>query len=718
MSRFTGWLGGAAARHPWRTIAIWLILIVALFGLKMAFGGQLQDDYTVPGTSSQAGADFLRAHFPQMSGSNARVVIHDRAGRHLDPAVLATVRGDVSRLPGVSVVAPPLLSQSGDTALIDVQYSVPVTYFKGTTGVDELTRATAPARADGLQVALGGEVPENVITTSNVTDGIGVVVALVVLILALRSLVAAGLPLLVGIAGLGAGTAITALLAGGVHISTEAPTVASMVGLGVGIDYALLLVSRHVEGLRAGLAPALAAERAAAKAGSSVLIAGLTVIVSLLGLQLSTLQTYATIGYAADICVAAVMAAALTLVPALCALAGRRILPRRARAESGTTGSAALVDPAAPVRRTRTEAWAAWVTRRPALMATVSVAVLLALAAPVLGMRTWPEDAGTQPAGSTVRQAYDLVTAEYGPGANAPLLVAVDLTHDHAPAALAARLRALPGVAAVAGPVLNAAGDAAVITVQPATGPSDTATTRLLDTIRADAPRGVLVTGTEAIYADVSQRLADRLWLVIAFVVAVSLLILTALLRAPVNALKAAVLNLLSVAAAYGVVTAVFQTDTGAHIMGLPHGAPVSTWAPMLMFAVLFGLSMDYEVFLLSRVREAWLVSGDARDAVVRGLGSTARVISSAAAIMIAVFLGFATDPNVMVKTIGFGMAAAVFIDATLIRLVLAPAAMVLLGRAGWWLPGPLARRSAPAAAPESPAVPAEAGAGELTASP
>jgi len=718
MSRFTGWLGGAAARHPWRTIAIWLILIIALFGLKMAFGGQLQDDYTVPGTSSQAGADFLRANFPQMAGSNARVVIHDRAGRHLDPAVLATVRGDVSRLPGVSVVAPPLLSKSGDTALIDVQYSVPVTYFKGTTGVDELTHATAPARADGLQVALGGEVPENVITTSNVTDGIGVVVALVVLILALRSLVAAGLPLLVGIAGLGAGTAITALLAGGVHISTEAPTVASMVGLGVGIDYALLLVSRHVEGLRAGLAPALAAERAAAKAGSSVLIAGLTVIVSLLGLQLSTLQTYATIGYAADICVAAVMAAALTLVPALCALAGRRILPRRARAESGTTGSADPAAPDLPVRRTRTEAWAAWVTRRPALMATISVAILLALAAPVLGMRTWPEDAGTQPAGSTVRQAYDLVSAEYGPGANAPLLIAVDLTHDHAPAALAARLRALPGVTAVAGPVLNAAEDAAVITVQPATGPSDTATTRLLDTIRTDAPRGVLVTGTEAIYADVSQRLADRLWLVIAFVVAVSLLILTALLRAPVNALKAAVLNLLSVAAAYGVVTAVFQTNTGAHIMGLPHGAPVSTWAPMLMFAVLFGLSMDYEVFLLSRVREAWLVSGDARDAVVRGLGSTARVISSAAAIMIAVFLGFATDPNVMVKTIGFGMAAAVFIDATLIRLVLAPAAMVLLGRAGWWLPGPLARRSVPAAAPEPAAVPADVGAGELTASP
>ena len=695
MFLLTGKVGGAAARHPWRTIAAWLILIVALSGLKLALGGQFQDNYTVPGTSSQAGADFLRAHFPQMSGTNARVVIHNRTGRHLDPAVLAAVRGDLSHLSGVSAVAPPLLSANRDTALIDVQYSVPVTYLKGNAGVDALTRATAPARADGLQVALGGEVPENVITTNSLTDGIGVVVALIVLVLALSSLVAAGLPLLVAIAGLGAGTAVTALLARGIQISTGAPTVASMVGLGVGIDYALLLVSRHVEGLRAGLTPVQAAGRAASKAGSSVIIAGLTVVVSLLGLQLSSLQTYSTIGYATAICVTLVMLAALTLLPALCALAGRRILPRRER-----QGLASREAPGTAVaaRRTRTEAWASWVTRRPALMAVGSVAVLLALAAPVLGMRTWPDDAGSQPVSSTVRQAYDLVTAAYGPGANAPLLVAVDLTQDGAPAALAARLRSTPGVAAVAGPVLSPARDAAVITVQPTTGPSDPATTRLLARIRADAPRGVFVTGTEAVYADVTSRLADRLWLVIAFVVAVSLLILTALLRAPVNALKAAALNLLSVAAAYGVVTAVFQTDTGAHLFGLPHGAPVSTWVPMLMFAVLFGLSSDYEVFLLTRVRENWLATGDARDAVVRGLAATARVISCAAAIMVAVFLGFAADPNVTVKTMGFGMAVAVLIDATLVRLVLAPAAMVLLGRAGWWLPGPVARRLPPAA--------------------
>jgi putative drug exporter of the RND superfamily len=706
MFLLTGKLGGAAARHPWRTIAAWLILIVALFGLKMAFGGQFQDDYTVPGTSSQAGADFLRANFPQMSGADAQVVIHGPGDRRVDPAVLTEVRGDLARLPGVSVVAPALMSRGGDTALIDVQYSVPVTSFHGTAGVDALTRATAPARADGLQVALGGSVPGNVMVTNNLADGIGVLVALIVLILVLRSLVAAGLPLLVGIAGLGAGTAITALLAGRIEISTGAPTVAAMVGLGVGIDYALLLVARHVEGLRAGLPPVQAAEQAARTAGVSVLIAGLTVVVSLLGLHLSTLETYSTIGYATAICVAAVMLAALTLVPALCALAGHRILPRRDRQAhpspqpGGVTGHV--------VRRTRTEAWAWRVTRHPALMVLASAAVLLALAAPVLGMRTWPDDAGSQPASNTTRQAYDLVTAGYGPGANAPLLVAVDLAQDHAPGTLAAQLRALPGVAAVTGPVRNAAGDAAVITVQPTTGPSDPATVRLLNRIRTDAPRGVLVTGTEAVYADVASRLADRLWAVIAFVVALSLLILTVLLRAPVNALKAAVLNLLSVAAAYGVVTAVFQTNTGAHLLGLPHGAPVSTWVPMLMFAVLFGLSSDYEVFLLSRVRESWLATGDAREAVVRGLGATARVISSAAAIMVAVFLGFAADPDVTVKTIGVGMAAAVAIDATLVRLVLAPAAMVLLGRAGWWLPGFLVRRG-PGTAPGRQAPPDEA---------
>jgi putative drug exporter of the RND superfamily len=682
MSTLLGRVGGAAARHPWRTIVAWLILIVALFGLKTAFGGQTHDNYNVPGTQSQAGAEFLQAHFPQMSGTNARVVIRDTAGHHVDPAVLATVSQDLARMPGAAVVDPPVLSSDGATALIDVQYNVPVTSFSGNAGVAALTAATAPAKADGLQVALGGEVPENGMTVNGAADAIGLLVALIVLVLALRSLIAAGLPLLVGIAGLGAGTAVIGLLCSLTDISPTAPTVAEMLGLGVGIDYALLLVARHVEGLRSGLCPREAAARAASTAGTSVVIAGLTVLVSLFGLGLSTLQTYASFSYATFATVIFVMLAALTLVPALCALAGRRILPRRDRRDQRARQGV-----------TRTEQWAAWVTRRPLAAALAATGILVALAAPALGMRTWPDDAGTMPATSTARQAYDLVTAEFGPGANGPLLVAVDTAKVPRPAVLAARYRALPGVASVSAPVTDASGDAAVITVVPATKPSDPATRDLLNRIRAGAPSGVLVTGTEASYADVTQRLADKLWVVIAFVVAVSLIILTGLLRAPVNALKAAALNLLSVAAAFGVVTAIFQTDFGAHLVGVSHAAPVSTWVPILMFTALFGLSMDYEVFLLSRVREAWLRTGDAKAAVVQGVSATGRVITSAAAIMIAVFLGFAMDPNVTVKTVGVGMAAAVLIDATLVRLVLAPAAMTLLGKAGWWLPRGLAGR-------------------------
>ncbi len=700
MSTLLGRVGGAAARHPWRTIVAWLVLIVALFALKTAFGGQTQDNYNVPGTQSQAGAEFLQAHFPQMSGTNARVVIRDTAGHHVDPAVLATVTKDLGRMPGAAVVDPPVLSSGGATALIDVQYNVPVTSFSGNAGVDALTAATAPARADGLQVALGGEVPENGITVNGAADAIGLLVALIVLVLALRSLIAAGLPLLVGIAGLGAGTAVIGLLCRLTDISPTAPTVAEMLGLGVGIDYALLLVARHVEGLHSGLCPREAAARAASTAGTSVVIAGLTVLVSLFGLGLSTLQTYASFSYATFATVIFVMLAALTLVPALCALAGRRILPRRDRRGQR--------DPRERQGVTRTEQWAAWVTRRPLAAALAATGILVALAAPALGMRTWPDDAGTMPASSTARQAYDLVTAEFGPGANGPLLVAVDTAKVPRAAALAAQYRALPGVASVSTPVTDASGDAAVITVVPTTKPSDPATQDLLNRIRADAPSGVLVTGTEASYADVTQRLADKLWVVIAFVVAVSLIILTGLLRAPVNALKAAALNLLSVAAAFGVVTAIFQTDFGAHLVGVSHAAPVSTWVPILMFTALFGLSMDYEVFLLSRVREAWLRTGDAKAAVVQGVSATGRVITSAAAIMIAVFLGFAMDPNVTVKTVGVGMAAAVLIDATLVRLVLAPAAMTLLGKAGWWLPRGLARRrpcrrDEPLAIPDEP---------------
>ncbi|MFG2040754.1 MMPL family transporter [Dactylosporangium sp. NPDC048998] len=683
MSKFLGRLSGAAAAHPWRTIGAWLIALVAFTALSLGLGGTPHDDYNVPGTQSQAGTEFLRAHFPQMSGADARVVVH--ADRALDPAALEALRGRLAEMPGAGVVAPPRLSADGDTALIGVRYDIPVTDFRGTAGMDALRAAAAPLTREGVQVEFGGQVAENISAPSGTAEGVGIVAALLILVFALGSVVAAGLPLVVAIAGLGVATAIVALLEKVTDISGTAPTIATMVGLGVGIDYALLLVARHVEGLRAGLSPREAAARAGATAGASVVVAGLTVLVSLFGLKLSTLPVYSSFGYATFAAVAAVMAAALTLVPALCGLAGRRVLPRAVRrgTAEATAGGAAHDAAARPGLTAR---WAAGVGRRPILAALASLVVLAALAAPTLGMRTWPQDAGSQPTSNTTRKAYDLVSAEFGPGANGPLLLAVDTTKVSDVDGLAARLRAEPGVAAVAPPEVN--GTAAVIAVEPKTGPQDEATTRLLDHLRADVlPDGVLVTGLVAVFADISDRLAERLWIVVAFVVALSLLLLTVLFRAPVVAVKAAVMNLLSVAAAYGVMTAVFQTDAGARAVGLPHEVPVSSWVPILLFTVLFGLSMDYEVFLLSRVREDWLATGDAQGSVVRGLSATGRVISSAAAIMVAVFVGFALDPDVTVKMTGVGMAAAVLVDATVVRLVLVPATMALLGRANWWLP-------------------------------
>ncbi|MFW6689491.1 MMPL family transporter [Streptomyces sp. MAR4 CNX-425] len=699
MTRLLGRLGGATAAHPWRTISAWLVALAAFFALAGAFGGTPHDNYRVEGTPSQAGTDFLTGAFPEMSGTSARVVVHGDSRADLRPDVLADVRTRLAGVTGAAVVDEPVFSRDGDTALFTVNYDIPVTDIKGSEGTDALRDAAAPAEDAGLDVELGGQVPENVTKPAITAEMIGIGAALVILLLALRSFTAAGLPLVVTIAGLGVGFSGVGLLAAATDVSNIAPTVASMVALGVGIDYALLLVGRHAEGLRRGLAPRAAAAEATATAGASVLIAGATVLLSLFGLRLSTVAVFSSFGYATFCTVIAVMAAALTLVPALCGLAGHRVLPRAERLglvrPEGAARSAKPAGPGesaapAPPRATLTERWARAVTRRPLAAGLAALVVLLALAAPVLGMRTWPQDAGSQPESNTTRRAYDLVAAEYGEGANGPLQIAVDLTRTPADALPALRedLAAADGVAAVSPPRLNEARDAAVIVVTPTTGPQDERTQDLLDRLRAGVlPEGAEATGVVAIFADISDRLAVRLWVVIPFVVGLSLVLLTVLFRAPVVALKAAVMNLLSVAAAYGVMTVVFQTDTGARLLGLPHDVPVSSWVPILMFTILFGLSMDYEVFLLSRIREDWLATGDPHGSVVRGLAATGRVITSAAAIMIAVFTGFAIDPDVTVKMIGVGMAVAVLADATIVRMVLVPATMTLLGRANWWLP-------------------------------
>ncbi|MBZ5738710.1 MMPL family transporter [Nocardioides mangrovi] len=684
MSRFLHRLGSAAAAHPWRTISAWVLVVIAAFGLAGASGGTTHDNYDVPGARSQTGIEQLRDHLPAAGGTSAQVVVHDPHGDPLPQAALTATAERLAALDHVGTVSEPRLSSDADTALYYLTYDVPVTDpdMVKEKSVDPLEDAVQPLRDEGLQVELGGELPNSVITSLKGTGELaGVIAALALLVLTFGSVVAAGLPLAVALIGLAVGSAGVTLLAATMDVSTAAPTIATMVGLGVGIDYALLLVTRHVEFLRGGLDKREAAGRAMATAGRSVVFAAATVLISLLGLRLAGLPVYSSFGYATAIAVIAVLASALTLVPALCGLAGRRMLSRKVRL--GRTPE-----------RTRppfAARWAAGVARRPVAAALAAVIFLLALAAPTLAMRTWPQDGRSNPSDSTLRRSYDLVESEYGAGANGTFTIVVDNARADA-RSVAAQVAGEPGIVGVTDPVATPDGALSVFDAQPAVGPTDEGIDDLVAQLRSDLPAGVEVTGTTAFFSDITGMLSARLWIVVGFVVGVSVLLLAMMFRSVVVPIKAAVMNLLSIAASYGILVAVFQWGWGTSLLGIDHSVPVSSWVPILNFAILFGLSMDYEVFLLSRIREDWLRTGDARGSVERGLAATGRVISAAAAIMVVVFLGFATEADLTVKMLGFGMATAILLDATVVRMVLVPATMTLLGRWNWWLPAWLDR--------------------------
>jgi len=411
-----------------------------------------------------------------------------------------------------------------------------------------------------------------------------------------------------------------------------------------------------------------------------VVFASATVLVSLLGLKLAGLPTYDAFGFATAIAVVGVASAALTLVPALCGLAGRRLLARSVRKGRPENGSPLM------------ERWATRVGRRPLAWGLLAAIVMLTLAAPALTMRTWPQDSSAQPSDLTNRKAYDLVADEFGPGANGPIMFVTEGVSDARVSALARQVAARDDIATVSPVGASADGALRVFEAEPTFGPTDERTPGLVDDLRAEAPQGVEITGTTPLFADIADMLGSRLWLVVGFVVGVSMLLLGMVFRSVVVPVKAAVMNLLSISAAYGVLTVIFQWGWGANLLGLDHSMPVSSWMPILLFAVLFGLSMDYEVFLLSRIREDWLDTGDAHGSVVRGLSATGRVISAAAAIMVAVFLGFASEVDVVVKQLGVGMAVAILLDATLVRMVLVPATMTMLGKWNWWMPSWLDR--------------------------
>jgi RND superfamily putative drug exporter len=699
MSQFLYRLGRRCAAHPFRTLGVWVVLAVAVFGVGSAVGGDPVNDYRVPGVESQDASDTLAARFPDFAGSSGRVVFHVDQGRIDDPANRAAIEGAVGRLadgPDVTVVsdpfapAAPTVSPDGRTAFTTVQYGEltlqPEHY-------DAVVDAVAPTRADGVQTEISGDIAGAGAEVQG-QEGIGLAVALIVLLIAFGSLIAAGIPLVTALIGVALGMAGLGIMAGFTSVPETSPVLAIMIGLGVGIDYALFVVTRFRQHLHEGMPVVDAAGRANATAGQAVLFAGTTVVIAIIGLLLAGLPAVTTMGFAIAITVVVAMLLAVTLLPALLGWAGPRIdrlaIHRRKAVDAA--------------HETVSGRWAHHVGRRPARYAVGALVALVALAAPVAGLRVGFADDGNAAPDTTQRAAYDLTTAAYGPGFNGPLTVVVDGTEGAGGARALAQvhdaLATTPGIARVSQPLANDGGDTTVVFATPATAPGDEATATLLDHVRADvlpeatAGTGATaqVTGATAFFEDLSVRISDRLPIFIAAVVALSFVLLAIVFRSLLVPLKAAVMNVLSIGAAYGVIVAIFQWGWLKGVVGLDETVPINPFVPLIMFAILFGLSMDYEVFLLSRIREEWLRTGDSHTSVVDGLGATARVITSAALIMISVFLGFVMTDDVTIKMFGIGLATAVLLDATVVRMVLVPATMALLGNANWWLPGWLDR--------------------------
>jgi RND superfamily putative drug exporter len=626
--------------------------------------------------------------------------------------------GNVAKLPHVlNAVSPfavpnsPQVAKNGTTAYGNVSWDV-VPPSLDTAYLHQLDNAVQPARTAGLQVEYGGGAGQIGQTTDDRTSEIiGLSCALILLLFMFGSIVAAVMPLLSALCSVFAGLALVGLLAAAITFPTTAPTVATLLGLGVAIDYGLFLIARHREQLDHGLPVIKSAGRATATSGAAIVVAGSTVVVSILGLYVSGVPFVGAMGLASAIVVAVAMLAALTLMPAFMGVAKqnvRAIKDRRAakRATRGDVDEATAAARLAALTAAGDEAhensafarWGRKVSNRPWPWAIAATGVLVVLAIPLFSLRLGQLDAGTNPTSESIRRAYDLIATNFGPGANGPLTVVVQLPSGNSPQAnqtllanTQSTLSKTPGVAAVAAPSVNSANTTAVINVVPTTSPQDAATTKLAndlrDSVLPTVPAKTYVVGTTASYIDFTAKIAKRMpWLILT-VVLLAFILLTVAFRSIVIATKAAILNLLSVAAAYGVVVAIFQWGWGSSLINIHEKLPIPAFVPMLMFAIVFGLSMDYEVFLISRVHEAWTKTGDAHRSVAIGIGSTARVITTAAAIMIVVFTSFVLDPDPTVKMLAIGMAAAVLIDASIIRMILVPAVMSLLGRHAWWIP-------------------------------
>ena len=686
-----GRLGRTCHRHRWITLLTWIVGLVCMITLWTRFGAPADDSFS----GSDPGQALLNAHFHRQSGDSLTLAIRSAGdiGSAAATARITSALVPFRQAPGVTSVtspysAPSQISRDGHIAFATIQFGA------GSAGISSSeTRAlmadARTAAGHGMTFSLGGDVVDLAETPyGGPTEGIGTVAAAIVLLIAFGSLLAMGLPIVTALFGIGTGLSLIALLGHIFPAPSFSPIVAAMIGLGVGVDYALFIVTRFREALRSGQAPEDAAATAMRTAGRSVLTAGTTVAIGMLGLLVLRQQLLNGVAVAAAATVAMTVLGSLTLLPALLGFAGTRLarqtrirVPGFLRRRSSRPGQPQGQGQRANIRSASlpaAERWAAVVQRRPVLAAAASAAVILVLAAPALGMKLSMPDESAQARGTLGYVSYATMARGFGPGFDAPLIIAARLPGGGASTAgLAAAVRATPGVATVTQPVVSADGQAAMMIAYPKTGEQDPATDALVNRLTgAVLPRATAGTGIRAYVV----------------VVLVSMLLLTVVFRSVTVAIKAAVMNMLSISAAYGVLVMVTQHGWGRRLFGFPEAMPVTTWVPVFLFVILFGLSMDYEVFLLSRIREHYDATGDNAASVARGLASTARVITAAAAIMVVVFLSFVLGANVSVKQVGLGLAVAVAIDATLVRLVLVPAVMELLGKANWWLPAPLAR--------------------------